>query len=72
MATATLTYYLADPDDEREHRYALAGREALIALEAIEQAIRGKLKHGDPSDMERIILKELQAMIPYELTSLLT
>lgn len=71
MAHAILRYDLSDPDDERQHRYALAGRDALLALEAIEQAIRGKLKHCDPSDMERITLKELQALIPYELTELL-
>jgi len=71
MAHALLKFDLSDPDDEREHRYALAGRDALIALEAIEQHIRGRLKHGDPSDLERIGLKEIQAMIPYELTSLL-
>ena len=71
MAYALLKFDLADPDDEREHRYALAGREALIALEAIEQHLRGRLNHGYPSDLERIGLKEIQAMIPYELTSLL-
>lgn len=72
MAHATLRYDLSDPDDEREHRYALAGREALLALEEIDGAIRSKLKHGEPSDLERITLKEIQALIPYELTSLLT
>jgi len=68
---ATLRFDLSDPDDAREHRYALAGRDALIALEAIEQHIRGRLKYGDPSDLERIVLKEIQAMIPHELVNLL-
>lgn len=72
MATALLRFDLSDEDDERQHRYALAGRDALVALEQIEQAIRSRLKHGDPSDIERVTLKEIQAMIPYELTSLLT
>ena len=40
MAIATLRFNLADPDDEREHRYALAGREALLALEEIEGRCR--------------------------------
>jgi len=68
---ALLRFDLDDPDEERQHRYALAGREALIALEAIDQHIRGRLKHGDPSDLERIGLKEIQAMIPHELVNLL-
>jgi hypothetical protein len=32
---ALLRFDLDDPDDERQHRYALAGRDALIALEVI-------------------------------------
>ena len=72
MPTALLRYDLADPDDAREHRYALAGRDALIALELIEGAIRGRLKHGDPSEETTRVLEEIRAMIPYELTSLLT
>jgi hypothetical protein len=50
---ATLRFDLSDPDDAREHRYALAGREALIALEAIDQHIRGRLKHGEPTDARK-------------------
>jgi len=68
---ATLRFDLDDPDDSREHRYALAGRDALVALEAIEQHLRGRLKHGEPSDPGRIVLTEIQAMIPYELVNLL-
>lgn len=68
---ATLEFDLADPDDEREHRYALAGREALIALEAIEQHIRGRIKHGEIGDEARRELEEIRALIPYELASLL-
>ncbi len=70
MAHATLRYDLSDPDDAREHRYALAGREALIALEAIEQHIRGRLKHGEPTDARRE-LEEIRSAIPYELMNLL-
>ena len=71
MAHATLRFDLGDPDDEREHRYALAGREALLALEEVEQAIRSKLKHGEPSEETKAILEEIRTLIPYELTSLL-
>lgn len=72
MATATLRFDLSDPDDEREHRYALAGREALIALDRIEQACRSQNKYGEPSAETVHALEEIRAMIPYELTSLLT
>lgn len=66
---ATLEFTL--PDDEAEHRYALAGRDALIALEQIDECIRGKLKHGDPSEEVAVILREIRALIPTELVQLL-
>jgi len=71
MATATLTYDLADPDDERLHRYALAGQDALVALERIDNRIRSALKHGEPSPETERILEEIRNLIPYELTGLL-
>jgi hypothetical protein len=71
MAQATLRYDLSDPDDEREHRYALAGRDALIALELIDNRCRSALKHGEPSEETAKILEEIRQLIPYELTSLL-
>ena len=67
---ATLRFDLSDEADAREHRYALAGRDALIALEAIEQHIRGRLKHGEPTDARRE-LEEIRSTIPYELLHLL-
>jgi hypothetical protein len=71
MARATLEFDLADPDDEREHRYALAGREALIALELIDNRCRAICKHGEPSPETQRIVEEIRALIPHELTSLL-
>lgn len=71
MATATLTYDLADPDDERAHRYALAGRDALIALERIRENIRTQIKYGDPSDETRAALEAMRELIPHELVDLL-
>ena len=71
MAHAILKFDLADPDDAREHRYALAGREALIALELIDNRCRAVLNHGEPTPELERILEEVRALIPYELTSLL-
>lgn len=71
MATAILRYDLADADDEREHRYALAGRDALIALEAIREAIRARLKYGELGDQARHELEDLREQLPHELIELL-
>jgi hypothetical protein len=71
MAHALLKFDLADPDDAREHRYALAGREALIALELIDNRCRSALKHGEPSEETTTILEEIRSTIPYELLNLL-
>jgi hypothetical protein len=71
MPTATLRFDLSDPDDEREHRYALAGREALIALEEIEQHCRSRVKYAEPGDEARRELEAVRALVPHELTALL-
>jgi hypothetical protein len=71
MATAILKYDLADPDDEREHRYALAGREALIALEGIRESIRARLKYGEIGEEARRELEAIREEIPHELIELL-
>jgi hypothetical protein len=59
------------PDDEPEHRYALAGRDALIALEQIDEWARGKIKHGEIGEEAEELLRELRAMVPHELVQLL-
>jgi hypothetical protein len=71
MATATLRYDLSDADDEREHRYALAGREALIALETIREAIRARLKYGELGEEARRELEAIREQLPHELIELL-
>jgi hypothetical protein len=71
MAHAILKFDLSDPDDAREHRYALAGREALIALELIDNRCRAVLNHGEPSEETTTILEEIRSTIPYELLNLL-
>jgi hypothetical protein len=71
MATAILRYDLSDADDEREHRYALAGREALIALEGIREAIRQRLKYGEIGAEARQELEAIREQLPHELIELL-
>jgi hypothetical protein len=68
---AVLKFDLSDPDDACEHRYALAGREALIALEQIDQWARGRLKHGEPSTEATHDLEAVRAMVPHDLVNLL-
>ena len=68
---ATLRFDLDDPDDSREHRYALAGRDALIALEAIDTHCRNVAKYSEISDETAAILKDIRSTIPYELVNLL-
>jgi hypothetical protein len=71
MAHALLKFDLSEPDDERLHRYALAGRDALIALEVLDQRLRGRIKHGELGDEARRELEEIRSTIPYELLHLL-
>lgn len=71
MPTATLRFDLSDADDEREHRYALAGKDALLALEAIDNHCRSMVKHGQISDETREELELVRQLIPHELTDLL-
>jgi hypothetical protein len=42
---ATLQFTL--PEEEPEHKYALAGTDALLAIEDVCNEIRSFLKHGD-------------------------
>jgi len=68
---ATLRFDLSDSDDEREHRYCLAGKAALIALENIQQAIRGRLKYAELGAEATRELEALRELIPHELVELL-
>ena len=68
---AVLKFNLNDPDDERAHRYALAGRDALLALEQIDEHCRGRLKHGEPSVEATHDLQAVRAMVPHEFVNIL-
>lgn len=72
MPTASLTYDLSDPDDERAHRYALAGLDALIALEQIDQWARGRVKYGELGGEAAAELRHLREhLIPHDLIELM-
>jgi hypothetical protein len=68
---AILRFDCSDPDDAREHRYCLAGRDALIALELIGNRCRSLLKHGEPSPETERAVEEIRSLIPHELVELL-
>lgn len=65
MPRATLTFTL--PDEDIEHRAALQGAAAKVALWEIDQRLRGLLKHGDPSPETRRVAEEIRSSIPPEL-----
>ena len=69
MPVVTLRYTL--PDEQMDHKAALAGVDALIALEKIDQRLRSILKHGEPSEETERLAEELRAMIPAELLEIL-
>ena len=69
MPTATLTYSL--PDEAMEHRAALAGTAALIALERIAEHCRQRIKYGTPTADEVHALEAVRAIIPAELMEIL-
>lgn len=66
---ATLTFTL--PDESMDHRAALAGVDALVTLEKIDQRLRGLLKHGQPSSETGQLATEIRGMIPHELLEIL-
>ena len=69
MPIATLRYKL--PDESMDHRAALAGVDALLALEKIDQWLRSVLKHGEPSEETASLAEEIRQMIPHELLEIL-
>lgn len=69
MPTVTIRYTL--PDENMEHRAALAGVDALIALEKIDQRLRAVVKYGEPSDEAERLAEEVRKMIPPQLLEIL-
>ena len=66
---ATLTFTL--PDESMDHRAALAGVDALVALEKIDQRLRAILKYGEPSGETGQLATEIRGLIPHELLEIL-
>lgn len=69
---ATIRFDLSDPADARQHRYALAGLDALLAPEEIDQWARGIVKHTEPTPEVRRELEHLRKhLIPHDLIGLM-
>lgn len=70
---ATLRFDLDEPEDARQHRYALAGLPALLALEEIDTWARGVLKYQEPTPEVRRELEHLRThLIPHDLIGLMS
>lgn len=63
MPKATLTYNL--PEEENEHKYALAGVDALLVISDLMSEIRSKLKHdcGYFKDCDEDTLEKVREFI---------
>jgi hypothetical protein len=55
------------PDEQGDYDAARLGSKALVCLWEIDQRCRSLLKHGDPTDEEARLAKEIRAMIDPEL-----
>jgi hypothetical protein len=62
---ATLRFTL--PDEQGDFDAARLGRSALLALWEIDQRCRGLLKHGEPTEEQAALAREIREMIPPEL-----
>lgn len=69
MPIATLRFTL--PDESMDHKAALAGVDALIALEHIDNRMRAILKYGEPSKEIGQLCEEIRGMIPPHLREIL-
>lgn len=67
---ATIEFDL--PEDDPELRAALAGKDALIAIEKIDQWARGLVKYGEINNETRDTLEHLREyLIPQEMLEIL-
>lgn len=64
MPKATLTYDLADPDEDGLHKIAVAAPQLTAALHGIDEFCRSAIKHGDHSHETVRLLEEIRSMMP--------
>jgi hypothetical protein len=62
-----VTFRFTLPDEQGEFDAARLGRSALAALWEIDQRCRGLLKHGEPTEEQAALAREIREMIPQEL-----
>ena len=55
------------PEDQGELDAALRGREAISVLWEVDQRLRGLLKHGELTEEQTELAREIRDMIPNEL-----
>jgi hypothetical protein len=55
------------PEEQGDFDAARLGRSALLALWEIDQRCRGLLKHGEPTEEQAALAREIREMIPQEL-----
>lgn len=55
------------PEERPELDLALGAGEMFSALVEIREAIRSKLKYGEPNEETREILEHLRGLLPWEL-----
>jgi hypothetical protein len=65
MPKITIEYRL--PEEQNDFMASIHAREALLALWEIEQKLRGLLKHGNPTEEQSELAREIRDMIPTEL-----
>ena len=69
MPVATLTFNL--PDEASDHKAALAGVDALVALERIANECRSRIKYGELTPEQRAVYESIREMIPWSLLEIL-
>lgn len=69
MPIATLRFKL--PDEAMDHRAALAGVDALVALETIANECRSQIKYGDLTAEQQAVYESIREMIPWSLLEIL-
>ena len=62
-----ITLRFSIPEEQGEFDAAINGRKAITALWDINQTLRSLLKHGNPTEPERVLAEQIRQIIPGEL-----